>query len=55
MIRIAVSVVALAGLMSCGAGGEPTAPTVSGKTTFGVNSNTGAYTKTTIGIQYDLN
>lgn len=38
-------------LASCGADGEPTAPTVTGQTSIGYNSINGTYTSTSIGIE----
>ena len=50
---IVFAVIALA-LTGCGVDGAPSQPEVSGKTTFGVNSKTGAFSETEIGISIDL-
>ena len=39
-------------LASCGADGEPTAPTVTGQTSIGYNSATGAFNETSIGFEF---
>ncbi|WP_417243906.1 hypothetical protein [Celeribacter sp.] len=55
MIRIATVLALLATLAACGADGAPSRPIVSGKQTVGVNSNTGAYSETKIGITFPIN
>ncbi|WP_417259726.1 hypothetical protein [Celeribacter sp.] len=55
MIRIATALGIVVLLAACGANGPPTKPVVSGKQTIGVNSNTGVYTNTQIGITFPAN
>lgn len=55
MIRIAVALMSLSLLAACGADGAPRKPVVSGKQTIGVNSNSGVFTNTQIGITFPAN
>jgi hypothetical protein len=56
MIRTFVCTLGLIVILSgCGADGEPVAPTVSGKTSVSVNSNSGLSTKTSVGIHFGSN
>ncbi|WP_417249723.1 hypothetical protein [Celeribacter sp.] len=55
MIRFAITLMSLGLLVGCGVDGEPSKPVVTGKQTFGVNSSTGAYTNTQIGITFPAN
>lgn len=41
-------------LAACGVDGEPTVPKVTGKTTIGINSKTGVYNKTSLGVEFKL-
>jgi hypothetical protein len=51
MIRISALLLALTALIACGADGEPTPPTVSGKTSVSMNSQGGLSSKASIAIQ----
>lgn len=58
MIRLTASLLVAATLAACGVAGSPTAPkspTVSGRTSIGMNSNYGMTTSTEIGIAVPLN
>jgi len=46
------AVIAAFTLAACGADGEPETPKFSTKTTIGYNSATGAFNKTTIGVEF---
>lgn len=52
MIRTIAAMISLVLLVACGADGEPVKPTVTGKQTFGVNSSSGGYANTQIGITF---
>lgn len=41
-------------LAACGVDGEPTPPTITGETKFGVNSNRGAFTTTDVALEIGL-
>lgn len=47
-MKQAVMVLALAALAACGADGQPVKPTVKTETTFGVNSESGSFSKSAI-------
>lgn len=55
MIRLIFATFAAVSLVACGVDGSPTAPEVSAKTSVGVNSKTGVFTQTEIGISVKLN
>lgn len=52
MVTRIFAILALGTLAACGVDGEPVPPTVTGSTTIGVNSNSGPFTKTSIGIEF---
>jgi len=49
---IVLSLLALS-LAACGVDGAPVKPTTTVKQTFGINSETGSFTKTTVGIEFE--
>ena len=53
-MKSTVAVLGLALLAGCGADGEPTPPEVRANTTVGVNSQSGVYSRTSIGIEVKL-
>lgn len=55
MIRSFIALAALIVLVSCGADGPPTPPTVSGNTSVSMNSNRGVSTSATVGIHFGSN
>jgi len=50
---IVISIAAFT-LAACGVDGEPNAPKVTGKTTIGINSKTGVYNNTSLGVEFKL-
>lgn len=52
MKKFVAGLIALTVLAACGVDGEPLTPSFSGKTTVGINSNTGAFTNTELGVSF---
>jgi hypothetical protein len=54
MTRICMAFLMLVFLASCGVDGAPTRPEVTSTTKIGYNSKTGSFSKTIIGVEFDL-
>lgn len=54
MTRIPAALALVALLAACGADGEPVQPRLTGKTSIGVNSNSGVYSRNSVGIEIGL-
>ena len=50
MRKAVIAMMAFGFLAACGADGEPVKPVFSGSQTFGVNSKTGTFTKSQLGV-----
>ena len=53
-MKITAALLTLTILASCGADGAPVTPTVSGKSTVGVNSNSGVFTQNSLTVGLEL-
>lgn len=47
-----IAVFMVTGLAACGVDGEPTPPKVTGSTTVGFNTSSGAFSSTEIGVHF---
>lgn len=54
MTRLLAALGLIGLLTACGVDGEPIPPKVSGEQVIGINSNSGPFTKTNVGISWDL-
>ncbi|MFV2002043.1 MAG: hypothetical protein ACC619_03595 [Paracoccaceae bacterium] len=52
MKKFVAGLIALTVLAACGVDGAPLTPNFSGQTTIGVNSNTGAFSSTQLGVSF---